>query len=105
MVVPPNRQNRRAEPEDLDSDSESSSDDDTLLPIEPSASEVPSNNAREENPNPLTRRPQADLLNRGNFIEQLAMRRRGMQTSDPNPSNNAQREWEHYIVDSDSDDD
>ena len=81
-LVPPNRQNRRAEPEDLDSDSESSSDDDTLLPIEPSASEVPSNNAREENPNPLTRRPQADLLNRDNFIEQL-----------------------HYIVDSDSDDD
>ena len=79
MVVPPNRQNRRAEPEDLDSDSESSSDDDTLLPIEPSASEVPSNNAREEG-FPLTRRRHIlfDHLNRDDLGEQLAMRRRGM---------------------------
>ena len=78
MVVPPNRQNRRAEPEDLDSDSESSSDDDTLLPIEPSASDVPSNTAREENPNPLTRRPQGfenfrnEVLTLDNVVEPLS---------------------------------
>ena len=47
-IVPPTSQNNRAEPYTLDLDSDSSSDDDTLLPIQPYESDVPSNFARQE---------------------------------------------------------